>query len=119
MIYFSPYGYSKNKIAVEFYLPKYATKSDLKTQQVQVHHNLLKKDDLSKLKSEFDELDIDKLAALDPDKLKPVPVDSKKLCDVVDKKVVRKDVNNAKIKDIEDKIPVLLTQLLLLLLMLK
>ena len=34
MIYFSPYGYSKNKIAVESYLPNYATKSDLKTQQV-------------------------------------------------------------------------------------
>ena len=68
MIYFSSYGYSKNKRAVEFYLPKYATKSDLNTQQLQVHHNLLKKDDLSKLKSEFDELDIDKLAALDPDK---------------------------------------------------
>ena len=34
MIYFSSYGYSKNKIAVGFYLLKYATKSDLNTQQV-------------------------------------------------------------------------------------
>ena len=30
MSYFSPYGYSKNKIEVELYLPDYATESDLK-----------------------------------------------------------------------------------------
>ena len=29
----------------------------------------------------------------------------KKLCEVVDKKIVKKDVYNAKIKDIKDKIP--------------
>ena len=43
MSYFSPYSYSKNKTEVELDLPNYATKSDLKTQQMSIHHNLLKK----------------------------------------------------------------------------
>ena len=51
-----------------------------------------------------DKLDIDKLAELDADTLKPGPLDLKKLNDVVDKKFVERDVYNAKIKDIEDKI---------------
>ena len=38
------------------------------------------------------------------DKL-PVPVDSSKLSDVVKNDVVKKDVYNAKIKDIKDNIP--------------
>ena len=38
---------------------------------------------LANLKSEVDQLDIDKLAELAADKLKPVPVDIKKLSDVV------------------------------------
>ena len=31
------YGHSKHKIKVEFYLTYYATKSNLKTQQVLIH----------------------------------------------------------------------------------
>ena len=38
-------------------------------------------------------------------KLVPVPVDLSKLSDVVKNYVVKKDVYNAKIKNIEDKIP--------------
>ena len=38
------------------------------------------------------------------DKL-PVPIDLSKLSDIVKNDVVRKDVYNAKIKNIEDKIP--------------
>ena len=38
MSYFSePYNCSKNKIKVEIHLSNYATKSDLKTQQVSIH----------------------------------------------------------------------------------
>ena len=48
------------------------------------------------MKSKVDKLDIDKLV--------PVPVDLSKLSDVV-KYVVKKDVYNAKIKDIQNKIP--------------
>ena len=66
---------------------------------------MLKKDDLANLKSEVDQLDMKKLAELDADQLKPVPVDLKKLSDVVDKKVIERDVYNTNIEDIEDKIP--------------
>ena len=34
---------NKNKIELELDLPNYATKSDLKTQQALLYHNLLKK----------------------------------------------------------------------------
>ena len=66
---------------------------------------MLKKDDLAKLKSEANNLDIDELAELDADKLKTVPVDLSKLSDVVKNDVVKKDVYNAKIRNIENKIP--------------
>ena len=52
---------------------------------------------LSNLKSKVKELDVDKLL--------PVPVDLIKLSDVVKNVVVKKDVYNAKIKNIEDKTP--------------
>ena len=52
---------------------------------------------LSSLKSKVDKLDVDKLV--------PAPVDLSKLSDVAKNDVVRKDVCNAKIKNIEDKIP--------------
>ena len=52
---------------------------------------------LSTLKSKVDKLDVDKLL--------PVPIGLSKLSDVVKNDVVKKDVYNAKIKDIEDKIP--------------
>ena len=45
-----------------------------------------------------------KVDKLDIDKLVPVPVDLSKLSDVV-KYVVKKDVYNAKIKDVQNKIP--------------
>ena len=44
MSYFlEPYIRNKNKVKVGLNLPDYATKSDLKTQQVSIHQNLLKK----------------------------------------------------------------------------
>ena len=46
-----------------------------------------------------------KVDKLDAYKLVLVPVDLSKLCDVVENNVVKKDVYNAKIKNIEDKIP--------------
>ena len=61
-------------------------------QQVLIHQV-----DLASLKSNVDKLNVDKLL--------PVPVDLRKLSDVVKNDVVKKDVYNAKIKNIEDKIP--------------
>ena len=52
---------------------------------------------LSNLKSKVDILDVDKLLL--------VPVDLSKLSDVAKNDVVKKDVYNAKINNIEDKIP--------------
>ena len=52
---------------------------------------------LSNLKSKLEELDVDKLV--------PVPVDLSELSDLMKNNVVKKDVYNAKIKNIEDKIP--------------
>ena len=71
------------------------------------------------MKSDVDKLDIDKLKnvptnlsnlksktdKLDVDKLLPVPVDLSKPSNVVKIDVVKKDVYNAKIKNIGDKIP--------------
>ena len=52
---------------------------------------------LSNLKSKVDKVDIDKLVH--------IPVDVSKISDVVKNNVVKKDVYNAKIKNIEDKTP--------------
>ena len=52
---------------------------------------------LSNLKSKVDKLDVDKLLT--------ASVDLTKLSDVVKNDAVKKDVYNAKIKNIEDKIP--------------
>ena len=49
------------------------------------------------MKSKVDKLDVDKLV--------PAPVDLSKLSDVVKNDVVNKDVYNAKIENIEDKVP--------------
>ena len=56
---------------------------------------------------------------LDVDKLVPVPVDLSKLSELIRNYVVRKDVSNAKIKNIEDKIPDITNSAAMLLLMLK
>ena len=63
------------------------------------------------MKSEVDKLNVDKLV--------PLPVDLSKLSDEVKNDVVKRDIYNAKIKNIEDKIPDITTYLLKLLLMLK
>ena len=49
------------------------------------------------MKSKVDKLDVDKLL--------PAPVDLNKLSAVVKSNVVKKDIYNATIKNIEDKIP--------------
>ena len=78
------------KIDVELDLFNYATKYDLKN-GIDVDTSTTKNDDLANLKTEVDKLDIDKLAELDADKLKPVPVDFfKKINYVVDKRLLKK-----------------------------
>ena len=75
MSYFSPYSHSKNKIEVELDLSTCTTKSDLKNATGVNKSQFAKKHDLPNLKLEVDKLDIDKLAKLGADELKPVPTD--------------------------------------------
>ena len=107
------------RVKVELDLSNYATKSDLKNGTGVDTSSFAKKTDLVNLESDVDKLDIDKLKnvptnlnnlkskvdKLHVDKLVPVPADLSKISDVVKNDVVKKDVYNAKIKIIEDKIP--------------
>ena len=88
-------------------------------QQVLIHQNLLKKVDVANLKSDVNKLDTDqfknvpnnlsnlesKVNKLDVDKLVPAHVDLSKLSDVVKNDVLKKNACNAKIKNIENRIP--------------
>ena len=58
-----------------------------------------------------------KVDKLDVDKLVTVPVDLSKLNELIRNYVVRKDVSNAKMKNIEDKIPDISNSAAILLLM--
>ena len=102
---------------IELDLSNYAAKADLKNGTGVDTSKFAKKVDLANLKYDVDKLDFDKLKnvptylinftskvdKLDVDKLVPVPVDSSKLSDAVKNDVVKKDVYNTKIKNIEDK----------------
>ena len=117
--YFPEPKSSGGRVKVELHLSIYATKSDLKNAAGLDISKFAKKVVVASLKSNIDELDIDKLKnvptnlsnlkskidKIDVDKLVPVSVDLSKLSDVVKNDVVKKDVYNAKIKNIEDKIP--------------
>ena len=130
--YFPEPKSSGGRVKVELDLSNYATKADLENATGVDTSKSAKKVDLANLKSDVDKLDIDKLKnapsnlnnlkskvdKLDVDKLVPVPVHLSKLSDVVKNDVVKKDVYNAKIENIEDKIPDI-TNLLILILILK
>ena len=106
-------------VKAELDLSNYATKTDLKNATGVDTSDFTKKTDLTNLKSDLDKLNIDnlkylpsnlsnlesKVDQLDVDKLVLVPVDLSKLSDVVKNDVLIKDVYNAKIKNIEHKIP--------------
>ena len=107
------------KVKVELDLSNHAPKTDSKNASGIDASSFAKKVDFTSLKSIIDKLDIDKLKnfptnfknlkskvdKLDFDKLVPGTVDLIKLSDVVKNAVVKKDVYNAKIKNIENKIP--------------
>ena len=111
-----PYGSFGRDINVRVDLSNYAIKSDLKNAAGVDTSKFAKKVDLASLKSNIDKLDIDKLKNVptclnnlkskadksDIDKLAPVPVHLSTLSNVVKNDVVKKDVCNAKIKNIDD-----------------
>ena len=111
--YFSEPKSLGGRLKGELDLFSYATKTYLKNVTGVDSSSFAKKTDLANLKSDADKLDIDKLKniptnlsnlkskadKLNVDKLVIVPVDLSKLIDVV-KNDVKKDVYNAKIKNI-------------------
>ena len=104
---------------IELGLSNYATKADLKNATGVNTSKFAKKVDLVSLKFNVDKLDTDKLKnvpsglnswkskanKLDIGKLETTPVDLSKLCSVVKNDVVKKTEYNAKIKNIEVRIP--------------
>ena len=104
------------KVKGELDLSNYVTKADLKNVAGVDTSKFAKKVGLASLNSEVDKLDIDELEKvstclsslkskvdqLDVHKLVLFPIDLSKLSDVVKNYVVKRDVYNAKIKDIED-----------------
>ena len=100
-------------------MSSHAAKRGLKNEAGIDLSSFAKKVDLANLNSYVDKLDIDKLKnlptnlnnlknkadKLDVDKLVPVPVDLSKLTDVVKNNVVKKDVYNGKMENIENIIP--------------
>ena len=117
--YFPEPKSSGGRVKVQLDLSNYSTKTDFKKATGVDTSKFAKNVNLANLKSNVDKLDIDKLKnvptnlsnlkskvdKLDFDKLVPVPVDLSKLSDPVKNDVVKKDAYNAKIKNIEDKIP--------------
>ena len=91
---YEPFG---GDINVKVDLSNYATKADIKNIMHVDTSSFALKTSLANLKTEVDKLDIDKLV--------PVPVDLSKLSNVVNNEVVKKTEYDAKIKNIEDKIP--------------
>ena len=101
------------RVKVELDLPNYATKADFKNATGADRSKFAKKVDLTSLKFNVDKLKNvptnlnnlkSKVDKLDVDKLVPVTVDLCKLSHVVKNDVIKEDIYNAKIKNIEDKI---------------
>ena len=118
--YFSkPYEPFDGYINVKVDRSNYATKSDFKNATGIDTSKLAAKSDRISLKTEVDKLDIDKLKSsatnlsnlksnvdkLDIAKLETTPFDLSKLSNVVKNDVGKSNEYNAKIKNIEDKIP--------------
>ena len=86
--YFPPYNNSSENIKVELDLSNYATKKDI--------NGFASKTNLAALKSEVDEIDIDKL--------KTAPTDLAKLTNAVENDLVKKTVYNIQVTSIETQI---------------
>ena len=111
---YEPFG---GNINIRFDLSNYATEDDIKN--IADTSSFVLKANVATLKTEVDKLDINKLKGLpnnlsilktkvdklDIDKLVPIPTDLSKLNNAVKNEVVKKTEYDAKIENIEDKIP--------------
>ena len=120
--YPEPDSHIRDKVKVVLGLPIYATKKELEHAAGADTSNLAAKSDIIALKAEDDKLEINvsvnpptgwndlktKIYDLDVGKLKTVPIDLKKLSDMVSKEVVKETVYNklsTKVNNLEKKIP--------------
>ena len=108
--YREPDSHIRDKVKVVLDLSNYAAKEELEHATGVDTSELAAKKDLIALKAEFDKLDINKLINvlisldnlktkvndLDVGKLKAVPVDLKRLSDVVDNEVVKNKIQQTK-----------------------
>ena len=113
---YKPFG---GDINAKVDLSNYATKTDIKNIPHIDTSSFALKSNLASLKTEINKLDINKLKRLptnlgnlkskvdklDFDKLAPVLADLSKLSNVLKDEVIKKTEYNAKIKNIQDKIP--------------
>ena len=83
MSYYPPYKSSSNNIKVELYLSNCATKNELKNITHVDISSFASKTNLAALKTEVDEIDVDKL--------KTAPVDLAKLTNAVENDLVKKN----------------------------
>ena len=111
---YEPFG---GNINIRVDLSNYATEDDIKN--IAGTSSFVLKANVATLKTEVDKLDINKLKGLpnnliilktkvdklDIDKLVPIPTDLSKLNNAVKNEVVKKTEYDAKIENIEDKIP--------------
>ena len=95
--YFPEPKSSGGRVKVELDVSNQAAKADLKNEKGVDKSKLVKGVDLGSSKSNVDKIDADKLV--------PVPFDLSKLSDVAKNDVIKKNVYNAKTKNIENKIP--------------
>ena len=102
MNYYPPYKSSSNNIKVELDLTNYATKTDLKNITHVDVSSFASKTNLAALKTEVDEIDVDKL--------KTVPIDLAKLTNAVENDLVKKIVYNTKVTSVEGQFRLLKIQ---------
>ena len=94
--YYAPYKRSSNNVNVELDLTNYATKTDLKNITHVDVSSFASKTNLAALKSEVDNIDVDKLKA--------TPTDLDRLSNLVKNDVGKKTDYNAKVTSIEAQI---------------
>ena len=94
--YYPPYRSSSSNVKVELDLTNYVTKTDLKNITHADVSSFASKTNLAALKTEVDEIDVDKL--------KTTPTDLAKLTNVVKNDVVKKTDYYAKVTSIEGQI---------------
>ena len=109
MSYFPPFIHSKDKMEVELDLSNYATKPNLQNAKGGDTSLFARKDDLANLKSEVDQIGIDKLFESDANKFERVHADISNLSHVIKRMRLKRKIIMLTSKTLKLKYLVLLT----------